>query len=112
MSGAGNARSSVSGHNDFLDRVVLRRYDATEQGAIVTFYDSECRSDAGRFDATIDPTGRAEYNMNEMYERNVKNDTISSIMVPQGYSVELFQHDGYIGNTKIVNGGNWTGADQ
>jgi len=46
-----------------------------------------------------------------MYERNVNDDTISSIMVPQGYSVELFHDDGYTGKSKIVNG-NWTGADQ
>lgn len=54
-----------------MDRVVLRRYDASEQGAIVTFSDSDCRAYAGRFDATADPTRKAEYNRVEMYERNV-----------------------------------------
>jgi len=43
MTGAGNARSANAGHNDSLDRVVLRYYDASEQGAVVTFYDSDCR---------------------------------------------------------------------
>jgi len=50
--------------------------------------------------------------MLEMRERNVHDDTVSSIMVPAGYSVELFHDDGFIGTSKIVNGANWTGADQ
>jgi len=47
-----------------------------------------------------------------MYERNVKDDSISSVMVPQGYSVMLYSDDGFRGSTKTVNGGNWTSVDQ
>lgn len=49
MTGAGHARSPNAGHNDSVSRVNMRYYDASAQGAVTTFYDSECRSDAGRF---------------------------------------------------------------
>lgn len=62
MSGAGNARSSHAGHDNSLDRVILRRYDAAEQGAITTFHYPDCNNEAGRFDTTADPTHKVWYN--------------------------------------------------
>lgn len=32
--------------------------------------------------------------------------------MPQGYSVELFENDGFTGRSKILHGGNWTSVDQ
>ena len=112
MSGAGHARSAVMGHNDQLLSVKLRGYDAAKQGAVTAFEDKDCKGDFGRFDSTIDPHGTAEYTETDMKTQNLKNDYISSIMVPQGYTVELFKDDGFGGGSVTMSGLSWTSDDQ
>ena len=62
ISGAGNARSPQAGHNDSLDHVIMRHYDASEQGAVTLFGGANCTLYAGRFDTPSDPAKKAEYN--------------------------------------------------
>eukprot|EP00352_Strombidinopsis_acuminata_P005040 CAMPEP_0176357082 /NCGR_PEP_ID=MMETSP0126-20121128/14510_1 /TAXON_ID=141414 ORGANISM="Strombidinopsis acuminatum, Strain SPMC142" /NCGR_SAMPLE_ID=MMETSP0126 /ASSEMBLY_ACC=CAM_ASM_000229 /LENGTH=129 /DNA_ID=CAMNT_0017710519 /DNA_START=122 /DNA_END=511 /DNA_ORIENTATION=+ len=91
--GAGHVRTSKVGHNDTLDRLFLRYYDPAVQGAVVAFRDSDCRSDSGRFLSST--TSTASYTKSMMDTRNMKNDAISSIMIPEGYSVRLFVDDNF-----------------
>jgi len=43
-SGAGNARVKDVGnnHNNAMDRLIMRHYDASKTGAVTTFRDSGC----------------------------------------------------------------------
>jgi len=42
-----------------------------------------------------------------MWDRNIKNDTISSVMVPQGYTVKLYEADGFQGQSITLDGPLW-----
>lgn len=39
-----------------------------------------------------------------MYQHNIKNDDVGSVMVPFGYSVDLYEADGFSGGVKTVSG--------
>jgi len=56
-SGAGNIRCSDGGNDNNLDRIYLRYYDPSTQGAITVFRDHNCTDDHARFEASIDPQG-------------------------------------------------------
>lgn len=68
------------------------------------FRDGDCRSDMGRFLSPTSSTEKAYYTRAEMYEHNIKNDDVGSVMVPFGYSVDLFRDDGFAGDKKTVQG--------
>ena len=72
--GAGHYHAAHVGHNDTLDRVFMRSYDAAMQGAVVAFADSDCRGNSGRFDADPDAKEPAWYNKAGMDSRNIGND--------------------------------------
>ena len=85
--GAGHIRAPACGHAGSLSRLILRPYDATVRGAVTMFKDSHCNGDAGRFLVPTEPTSRAEYTTAMMEENNTENDSVTSIAVPQGYSI-------------------------
>lgn len=105
--GAGHVRTSQAGHNDNVDRLYLRKYDPTVQGAIVAFKDAGCKNNSGRFYSSTD-FSPASYTKSMMDTRNIGNDEISSIMIPQGYSVRLFDNDGFQGSSTTMDGQMWT----
>ena len=100
--GAGHYLSKEAGHDNMLVRVIMRPYDAAKQGAVVAFKDWDCRGDSGRFDALADVKATAKYNREGMSLRNIGNDVISSVVIPKGYSVRLYDADGCSGSSSIV----------
>jgi len=44
------------------------------------------------------------YNFADLSSLNYPNDTATSIMVPEGYTVTLFQDDGFKGSSKTIQG--------
>jgi len=54
--------------------------------------------DFGGYSATL-PVG--SYDLPQLNALGVKNDDLSSVQVPKGYRVTLFQHAGFTGNTVI-----------
>ena len=83
-------RSAQVGHNDSLTTVKMRPYDPTVQGAVLLFKDKDCRNDVGRFYAPVSNTEKMSYTKSEMWDNNIENDEITSLMVPFGYSVDLY----------------------
>ena len=77
----------------------------------MAFRDSECRGESGRFDADPDAKEPAWYNKDGMSTRNIGNDDISSVLIPQGYSVELYEDDGFSGSSTVMNGPLWNSQD-
>ena len=43
-----------------------------------------------------------------MWDRNIWQDSISSVMVPQGYSLEIFKNDGFTGGSTVISGKEFT----
>ena len=39
-----------------------------------------------------------------MYQHNIPKWDVDSVMVPFGYQIELFDHDGFSGNSEVVKG--------
>jgi len=102
--GAGNVRSAQTGHNDAATTIRLRPYDASYQGAVIVFDAVNCTGNMGRFYAPVDNQQKAWYTMNDMWNNNIPNDQVDSLMVPYGYSVDLYEADGFAGNVKTVKG--------
>lgn len=108
--GAGHVRSPHVGHNDEFDRLFLRKYDAAEQGAVVAFRKGDCTSDSGRFLSSTD--GKTiYYSLSDMNLRHIGNNAISSIMIPQGYAVTLYQYDGFRGDSITMHGPTWSSTN-
>ena len=107
-SGTGNARSPWGGARSYLMGVRLRPYDPTVRGAAVLFFGRDCKEAAGRLDADEDPTKSADYTKDMMWDRNIWQDSISSVMVPQGYSLEIFKNDGFTGGSTVISGKEFT----
>ena len=85
------------GMSNAIDRVKLQHYDPVEIGAVTIFGGCLCQGMSGRFDATADPKQTAYYNTDDMQKRHIQVDTVSSVMVPQGYTVKLYTDDGFLG---------------
>ena len=66
--------NSLTGNNDTLDRLVMRQYDASKQGAVTLFRDGGCKNDSGRFYAKADFKEVASFNKSEMESQNIRND--------------------------------------
>jgi peptidyl-Asp metalloendopeptidase len=52
----------------------------------------------GGYSATL---AVGSYNLSRLTSLGVRNDDLSSIQVPSGYRVTLYQHDGFTGNTVV-----------
>ena len=104
MSGAGTVRTAQVGSNDAISSISLDVYDAAARGAVTVFEGVDCKANMGRFYAHENPNQTAWYTMGDMWARNIKNDQIDSVMVPYGYSVNLYPGDGFTGTPKTVKG--------
>ena len=94
-SGAGTARAPSMGNGDELTTLLIWPYDGAKQGAIIVFRDNDCSNSTGRFYANTDPNMYAEYTKSELERHNIENDEIDSVMVPYGYSVDLYEDDNW-----------------
>ena len=83
------------GMSNAIDKIKLQHYDPVDIGAVTIFGGCLCEGMSGRFDATADPKQTAWYNLDDMQYRHIQVDTVSSVMVPQGYTVELYTDDGF-----------------
>lgn len=73
----------------------------------MTFTEVNCQGNVGRFYAPESLGHKAEFLKSEMQDRNGINDDIESIMVPFGISVDLFEHDSFLGRTESHSGPMW-----
>ena len=104
--------TSHNGHNDKVDRVILKWYDPAEQGAVIVFKDWDCRGDAGRLDAHPNPTKANRYTRSMLEDKGSGGSEISSIMIPYGYSVTLYDDDAFSGDRKkTLEGPMWNSND-
>ncbi|MBD2545157.1 hypothetical protein [Planktothricoides raciborskii] len=76
--------------------VKIKRTQSTEQEAegITIFVDRDFKGQGA-----VLPLGNYDYN-----QLGIPNDTLSSLKVPPGYRVTLYEHGGFTGRSKVVTG--------
>lgn len=104
VGGAGNQRISLMGGNDKMRYYWLYEYDPIQKGAVTVFNAADCRSFSGRFFAGDAGTTSLSYNMDDMWSEHTKNDTISSVMVPYGYKLKLWDASSLTGDSDVTDG--------
>ena len=101
-----------TGHDNKVDRIIFKWYDPAVQGAVIVFKERDCRGDAGRFDADPDPRRPARYTRSMLEDLGSGGSEISSIMIPYGYSVTLYDDDALDGDRKTtLEGPKWNSND-
>ena len=81
--GAGTNKNAVKGHPNWLRRFILTYYDDAERPAVTTFTGPDCTDLSGRFEASHDRNGKAQYNIDEMISHgHMQNNFISAITIP------------------------------
>ena len=106
-SGAGTVKNAVLGTPNMIGKVMLTYYDAAERGAVTTFTGPDCSGWSGRFEAPHDRNGIAKYDVNELLTHgHMHNDSIRSIEIPPGLTVDLYQNEGFTG-VMITLQGHW-----
>ena len=79
------------------NRVILYPYDELKQGAVTVFKDKNCSDWSARFETVEDPTQVASYTTNHIEAFNIKDNDISSVYIPYGTTLDLYDQNGFIG---------------
>ena len=95
LNGAGTIKSSKIGHHDMMNEIHFYPYDPTTQGAVTLFKKTDCRGASGRFLSKVSGADQdfQKYKLKDMWELNVNNDEVMSLMVPKGYTARLYEDD-------------------
>lgn len=77
--------------------MALGPYDAREFGAVTVFEDDYCEGNSARLFWNPDNQvgGATYYTYRDLDYAGLKSDTMNSLMVPQGYIVELFNQNSF-----------------
>lgn len=102
--GAGAIRGTAAGMNNWFSSIWLREYDAWNKGAVTIFRHPDCQGDSGSFYASETLGRRMGYNRAMLEHGKIWSDDASSIMVPFGYSVELFDGEAMYGSLIEIEG--------
>lgn len=86
----------------------MSAYNAAEQGAVTLWRNGDCTGYFGRFPANEVASEPEAYTVDDMNEHNMKGDWAHAIMIPQGYSVKLYD-DRYLSGSSwvVMNGPYW-----
>jgi hypothetical protein len=66
------------------------------------FKDGDCKDDSIRID--MNDEGKVFKNISEIYWLGMSNDDADSVMVPPGYELHIWEHDGMEGNLQVMKG--------
>jgi hypothetical protein len=99
---AGPSKSPDVGRGDKMTTAKLYCHDYENYHAAMAFRDSNCKSDMMRID--IGKNRSTYYNKNDLNWRGMGSDNISSVMVPAGYELHLFDDDGLQGKREVYSG--------
>ena len=88
-----------------MSSAILGPYDPREVGAVTLFEDADCSGASARF--YWDPESLENgtfYNQEDLKYAGMRDNTLSSVMVPKGYTVELYRHAGFYGESNVIEG--------
>ena len=96
QSGAGNARSPQIGFDNHVNGIKFSYYDSFERGAVTVFTDAYCKNVCGRFQVPEALEQTAWVNYETMFNTVYHTSNLGSVMVPYGYSFEMYNSDGFV----------------
>ena len=70
----------------------LMPHDTASQGAVTFFADHACTGKIGTVFASKTP-GKEYYNASALAELGIADNTVSSFMIPYGYSIDMMNFD-------------------
>ena len=88
-----------------MSSAILGPYDPHEVGAVTLFEDVDCSGASARFywnPASLE--NGTFYNFEDMKYGGLRDNVLTSIMVPKGYAVELYENLGFHGNFELIEG--------
>jgi len=84
--------------------VNLYSYDSVNgTGAVTLFRDGNCSGDSAYFLAG-EPGERKGYNKSDVEANDFSNDKLTGVMVPYGYTLTIFDDDGFTGSNATFQG--------
>ena len=86
-----------------MSRLKLESFDNNAYGHVVLFEHPDCRGISSFFFAGFGDSP-ATYNAEDIRSQSGVIDDFESVMVPVGYSVELFAGDGFTGTSETISG--------
>lgn len=95
---------SIGNEANKMSLLRLRTYDASDNGAVVVYNNPDCAGMHGRFYGSKDSSYDATFVYSEWKASNGRNDSVSSVRVPFGYTAYLYGKDGFQGNVWTVEG--------
>lgn len=98
-----------------MDTLKFSYYDSVERGAVTVFTDAHCKHTFGRFQVPETVEQAAWVNYANMCDTLWCSTRIGSIMVPYGYSLQMYNSDGFVdtaGGAEVVLGGAWSSGEQ
>ena len=84
-------------------------YDPATRGAVMAFRNDNCWSYASRYMVladTPDPSQKADY-PEGFLDPDYGTDSITAVMVPQGYTLVLYDSGDLVGESKTITGSSW-----
>ena len=88
-----------------MSSVILGPYDPRKIGAVTVFEDWDCTGASARF--YWDPESKENgtfYSVEDLEYAGLRNNNFSTIVVPKGYLVELYDGNGFTGRKQVVIG--------
>lgn len=104
-SSAGHIRQSLMGDPDRTTSIKMWPYDYNVRPAAVLFDGANCTRRSGVFFAPAE-VGQMKigYNKEDMWKNNIGKNMVYSAAIPYGVSVRFFEHDGFRGDSEVVEG--------
>jgi len=78
-----------------IKTIELEPYDPINLGAVTLFSDADCSGDSAAFFASSELNDRQSYTLDGMESKGFASDTVTSVAIPYGYAVILYQDIGF-----------------
>ena len=98
--GAGNIKNPYMWPHESLSYMTLKPYDQAKQGAVTIFTDYNCKNNYAALFAPESLTIRGEYTKDDVSRIGVRCDTVSSMKIPFGYAIDLYDYDSFGGDVR------------
>ena len=87
----------------------MRSYDAFNYGGATVFQDTDCQGSSAQVQVlSAKGLGRREFNSNDFEEETqIGVTTIASVMINEGYAIDIYSQDEFQGKKTAIYGGYW-----
>jgi len=104
QSGSGSFKNPRIGKRNKATSVKLWSYDELVKPAVILFKDSNCSEWFQRFYGSETLNEKISYTTEDLEDQHFFNDSLSSIAIPYGTTVELYKDDDFSGDSIVMRG--------